>query len=303
MSVRVCSWLIVLSPIFFTACARNDQPVAAAPAFEKRYIEPPAQAKIPASTTALRICADPNNLPFSNEKREGFENKIAALLGREMNLPVEYTWWAQRRGFFRNTLRAGLCDVVVGVPESFELAATTAPYYRSSYVFVSRRDRNLEIESFDDEALKTLKIGVQVVGDDGANTPPAHALANRGIVGNIVGYSVYGDYREPNPPARIVAAVAKGEVDVAVVWGPLAGFFAKKERAPLKLAPVSPQIDLPYLPFVYDVSVGVRRGEDDLKNRIEEILTRRRAEIEKILDEYGVPRVAGETAALNREGK
>ena len=302
---RVCSWLIVFSVLFFAAsCANEKTPTSAAPRFEKRYIEPPAQAKIPASTTALRVCADPNNLPFSNQKGEGFENKIAELLGRELNLPVEYTWWAQRRGFFRNTLRAGMCDLVIGVPESFELAATSAPYYRSTYVFVSRADRRLEIESFDDEPLKTLKIGVALIGDDGANTPPAHALANRGISKNIVGYPVYGDYREPNPPARIIDAVAKGEVDVAIVWGPLAGFFAKKQRAPLKIQPVSPQIDLPYLPFVYDISFGVRRGEDELKARIDDVLKRRRGEIEKILDDYGVPRVgAAETAALNKEGK
>ncbi len=131
---RVCSWLIssfmLVFPLLFTACANEHQPIAALPQFEKKYIEPPKQEKIPASKTALRVCADPNNLPFSNEKREGFENKIAALIGKEMNLPVEYTWWVQRRGFFRNTLRAGLCDVVIGVPNSFELAATTQPYYR-----------------------------------------------------------------------------------------------------------------------------------------------------------------------------
>jgi mxaJ protein len=300
------SWLVIVSALFFAAsCAHEKMPASAAPQFEKRYIEPPAQAKIPASTNALRVCADPNNLPFSNEQGEGFENKIAELLGRELNLPVEYTWWAQRRGFFRNTLRAGVCDVVVGVPESFELAATSAPYYRSTYVFVSRVDRNLKIESFDDEQLKTLKIGVALVGDDGANTPPAHALANRGISKNIVGYTIYGDYREPNPPARIIDAVTKGEVDVAVVWGPLAGFFAKKQRVPLKIQAVAPQIDLPYLPFVYDISFGVRRGEDGLKARIEEVLKRRRGEIERILDDYGVPRVGGgaETAAINKERK
>jgi quinoprotein dehydrogenase-associated probable ABC transporter substrate-binding protein len=298
------AWLIVFAVLLFAACAKEDQTLSVvAPPFERHYIEPPAQKKIPASKTALRVCADPNNLPFSNEKREGFENKIAELLGREMNLPVEYTWWAQRRGFFRNTLRAGVCDVVIGVPESFELAATTAPYYRSTYVFVTRRDRRLEIKSLDDEALKDLKIGVVMIGDDGTNTPPAHALAARGITKNVVGFMIYGDYREPNPPARIVDAVARGEVDVAIVWGPIAGFFAKKEKAALKIEPVTPQIDLPYLPLVYDISVGVRRGEDDLKTQIERILTRRRGEIEKILDAFDVPRAGAETALLNREGR
>ncbi|HEY0458441.1 MAG TPA: substrate-binding domain-containing protein [Pyrinomonadaceae bacterium] len=295
-SCRSCySWLIFVPVLLCAGCSSENRQISAAPTIEKHYIEPPKQQKIPASKTALRVCADPNNLPFSNEKREGFENKIAEVFGREMNLPVEYTWWAQRRGFFRNTLRAGVCDVVIGVPESFELAATTAPYYRSTYVFVSRADRNLEIKSFDDEALKSLKIGVIMVGDDGTNTPPAHALANRGITKNVIGFMIYGDYREPNPPARIVDAVAKGDVDVAIVWGPLAGYFAKKENVKLKIEPVAPQIDLPYLPFVYDISVGIRRGEDELKNQIEQILTRRRNEIEKILDDYNIPRVPAET--------
>ena len=298
---RVVSRLILLSTMFCAACV-NNQTLSSAPQFEKRYIEPPAQAKIPASATALRVCADPNNLPFSNEKREGFENKIAELLGREMNLPVEYTWWAQRRGFFRNTLRAGLCDVVVGVPESFELAATTAPYYRSTYVFLSRRDRRLEIKSLDDDALKNVKIGVPMIGDDGTNTPPAHALAARGITINVVGFTVYGDYRKPNPPARIVEAVAKGEIDLAIVWGPLAGYFAGRENVALRIEPVTPEIDLPYLPFVYDISIGVRRGEDELKNRIDEILKRRREAVEKILDEYHVPRVGAAAEAASKNG-
>jgi len=257
---------------------------------EKHYIELPKQQKIPASETALRVCADPNNLPFSNEKGEGFENKIADLVAAEMNRPVEYTWWAQRRGFFRNTLRAGKCDVAIGVPNSFELADTTQPYYRSTYVFVSLRSRHLDVGSFDDPALRDLKIGVQMIGDDGANTPPAHALSNRGMVDNIKGYTVYGDYRQESPPSQIVNAVLNKEVDLAVVWGPLAGFYAEKHKGLLELRPVSPEIDLPYLPFVYDISVGVRRGEDELKAKISEVLSRRRVDIDAILGRYHVPR-------------
>src|SRR5581483_8068662 len=140
----------------------------------------------------LRVCADPNNLPFSNQRLEGFENKIAGLLARDLNAEVEYTWWAQRRGFIRNTLKARACDVVMGVPSGFEMAQTTAPYYRSTYVFVYRQDSGLKVGSFDDPVLHKVKIGVQVIGDDGANAPPAHALSNRGIVGNVRGYTVYG---------------------------------------------------------------------------------------------------------------
>jgi mxaJ protein len=132
---------------------------------------------------------------------------------------------------------------------------------------------------------------VQVIGDDGANAPPAHALSNRGVVGNVRGYTVYGDYAEDSPPARIIAAVAKGEIDVAVAWGPLAGYFAGRQPVALELIPVSPQIDLPFLPFVYDISLGVRRGEQAFKEELEAALERRRGEVEKILDDYHIPRV------------
>jgi mxaJ protein len=252
-----------------------------------------AQPQFERPAGVLRVCADPNNLPFSNERGEGFENKIAELLAEDSGERLEYTWWAQRRGFFRNTLRAGACDVVLGVPSSFELAATTAPYYRSTYVFVYRRGRGLHVTSFDDAVLREVKVGVQLVGDDGANTPPAHALAARGVIQNVRGYTLYGDYKEPNPPARIIEAVAKGEVDVAVAWGPLAGYFARRQRVPLEVVPVSPQFDLPFLPFVYDISMGVRRGDEGLRLKLEDFLERRRPEIERILDDYGVPRAAG----------
>ncbi|HEX2189543.1 MAG TPA: quinoprotein dehydrogenase-associated putative ABC transporter substrate-binding protein [Longimicrobiaceae bacterium] len=239
----------------------------------------------------LRVCADPNNLPFSNERGEGLENRLAALVAREMGAEVKYTWWAQRRGFIRNTLRAGACDVVMGVPTSFELVLPTAPYYRSTYVFVYRKDAPFRIDSFDDPDLRTLRVGVHLVGDDGANTPPAHALAARGIIENVAGYTLYGDYSEPNPPARILEALGRGEIDVAVVWGPLAGYFAPRQDVPLEIVPVSPQIDLPFLPFVFDVSMGVERGDTALMRELERILDENRGEVETLLDEYGVVRV------------
>ena len=241
----------------------------------------------------LRVCADPNNLPFSNEAGEGFENRLAELVARDMDAKVTYTWWAQRRGFIRNTLRAGECDLVMGIPSSFELALPTRPYYRSTYVFVYRRDADFDVRSFDDPILRKLTIGVHLVGDDGANTPPAHALGERGIVGNVRGYMLYGDYAQPNPPARILDAVASGEIDLAVVWGPLAGYFAPRAPVPLEVVPVSPQVDVPFLPFVFDISMGVRRDDPALKERVEAILRARRAEVERILDDYGVPRVGG----------
>jgi mxaJ protein len=245
---------------------------------------------IAAPVRELRVCADPNNLPFSNQRGEGLENALAELLAREMGAAVRYTWWAQRRGFIRNTLRAGACDVVLGVPSSFELALPTRPYYRSTYVFVYRKDSGLSVRSFDDPVLRRLRMGVQLIGDDYANTPPAHALASRGIVENVTGYTVYGDYAEADPPARIVSAVARGEIDVAVVWGPLAGYFAPRQEVPLAIVPVSPQIDLPFLPQVFDISLGVRRGDEKLKAELDGILERRRPEIDALLERYGVPR-------------
>jgi mxaJ protein len=271
-------WLLrlaILSVVFwFASCA--SRPKQEAPAQHRRE---------------LRVCADPNNLPFSNNRREGFENRIAEMIAHEMNATVSYVWWAQRRGFIRHTLNACDCDVVLGVPSSFELAMTTRPYYRSSYVFVTRRDRKLTIASFDDPVLRRLRIGVQIIGDDYANTPPAHALSNRGIVRNVVGYNVYGDYSKQNPPARIIDAVASGEIDVAIAWGPLAGYFASRESQPLDIRPVSPQIDLPYLPFVYDISMGVRHRDTTMRDQLEAIIERKRSTIDSILQDYGVPRV------------
>jgi mxaJ protein len=244
----------------------------------------------------LRVCADPNNLPYSNERREGFENRLAELVAKDLGARVEYTWWAQRRGYVRNTLRAGKCDVLIGVPSGFEPVLVTRPYYRSTYTFVSRRD-GPRIESFDDPALRRLRVGVQLIGDEATNSPPAEALTRRGIVKNVQGYTVLGDYREPNPPSRIVRAVEKGEVDVAIVWGPLAGYFAKRSRVPLRIQPVSPEIDLPYLPFVFDMAMGVQRGDTTLRNRLDAVLLRRRRQIDRLLADYGVPRADTPAAA------
>ncbi len=239
----------------------------------------------------LRVCADPNNLPFSNEREEGFENRLADLVAVDLRATVEYTWWAQRRGFVRNTLRAGECDVIMGVPSSYELARPTRPYYRSSYVFVSRASSGIDIRSFDDPALQDLRIGVHIIGDDYANAPPAHALSARGMITNVVGYSIYGNYAEPNPPARLVEAVSRGDIDLAVVWGPLAGYFAARQPERLNLVPVSPEVDLPFLPFVFDISMGVRREDAALQEQLDRILVRRAAEIDALLDAYGIPYV------------
>ena len=252
------------------------------------------RARAAEATPELKVCADPNNLPFSNERQQGFENKIAELVARDLSAKVRYSWWAQRRGFVRNTLNSHECDLLIGVPSSFERTSTAIPYYRSTYVFVTRRDRHLSIASFDDPQLRKLRIGVQMIGDEFTNTPPAHALSKRNIIQNVRGYSVYGDYRQPNPPARIIDALVKGDIDVAIAWGPLAGYFAQREPVALEITPVSPQIDLPFLPFVFDISMGVRRGHNALRDELNAIIIRRKSEIDRILDQYGVPRVNSE---------
>ena len=287
--VFVGALLVALSGALIS-CVDNDQPRPQQAQRQAGPEQPRPQPRFERPAGVLRVCADPNNLPFSNERGEGFENRIAELLAADMRAELRYTWWAQRRGFFRNTLRAGACDVVLGVPASFELALTTTPYYRSTYAFVYRKGRGLNVRSFDDPHLRELRVGVQMVGDDGANTPPAHALAARGVVANVRGYSLYGDYSRPSPPGEIVDAVARGEVDVGVVWGPQAGYFARRQRVALEVVPVSPEVDPPFLPFVYDISMGVRRGDDALLAELESFLERRRPDINRILDDYGVPR-------------
>jgi len=244
----------------------------------------------------LRVCADPNNLPFSNARGQGFENKLVELLAKDLGVKAEYTWWAQRRGYVRNTLKDHRCDVWPGVATQLEMLATTRPYYRSTYVFVSRADRHLDVGSYDDPRLKALKIGVQLIGDDASNTPPTHALARRGIVDNVRGYMLYGDYARPNPPAAIIQAVDHGDIDVAVVWGPLAGYFAARAAHPLTLTPVQPWLDGPQWPMVFDISMGVRRDDAKLREALDAALERRSADINALLRDYAVPVVdrAGE---------
>lgn len=243
-----------------------------------------------AASRVLRVCADPNNLPFSNNRGAGFENALVEIVARELGARVEYVWWAQRRGFVRSTLRTNSCDVIAGIPTSIELVTPTRPYYRSTYVFVTRQDRALKVATLDDDILRHAKVGVQLVGDDYANSPPAHALGARGIVRNVRGFSVYGDYADTMPTAPIMRAVVAREIDIAIVWGPLAGFYAKRTTTPLRLVPVSPQIDVPFLPFVYDVSMGVRHGDLALRDSLNAVLVRRRIEIDSLLGRFGVPR-------------
>jgi mxaJ protein len=238
----------------------------------------------------LRVCADPDNLPFSNERLEGFENRVAALIAKDLGAEVRYAWLPQRRGFIRRTLSARQCDLVTGVPAALEMVLPTKPYYASTYVFVYRKDRNLRLDSFDNPALRDMRIGLHAIGDDGYNTPAAHALARRGIVKNIVGFYPWDVDSVEDPQGQVVAAVARGEIDVAIVWGPFGGYFAKRQPVPLEVVPVAAPADGAY-PFVYEISMGVRKSDKGLRAEVERILERRRDDIRRILAEYGVPLV------------
>jgi mxaJ protein len=252
----------------------------------------PISGDVSAATPhTLVVCADPNNLPFSNRAQQGFENALVDLLAKDMHARVSYVWWAQRRGYVRNTLNEEKCDIWPGVATGVGKLITTRPYYRSTYEFVTRADEPLAGLSLDDERLRTLNIGVQMIGDNAMNTPPAHSLARRGITQNVRGYMLYGDYTKPNPPAAIIQAVAKGEIGVALVWGPLAGYFAARSPVALRLEPVTPAIDARQWPMTYEISIGVRRSERALRDRLDSLLSLEKSRIAKLLGEYHVPQV------------
>jgi mxaJ protein len=238
----------------------------------------------------LRVCSDPNNLPFSNRRGEGFENRIAGLLASDLGARLEYFWWPERRGFVRNTVDANRCDLVIGVPANFGGLLTTRPYYRSTYVFVARRDESGLVTSLDDTTLRRLRIGVPFTGGRG-QPPPADALGRRGLARNVRAYSVSGDYRRPNPPARLIDAVARGDVDVAIAWGPLAGYFAPRAETPLVITPVRPAVDASGERMTFAIAMGVGRGDSVLQRRVQVVLDRRAGAIRQVLERYGVPLV------------
>ena len=246
---------------------------------------------IPASARVLRVCADPNNLPFSNQAGEGFENKLAQLLAKDIGASLEYFWWPERKAFVDKTLNQGRCDVWMGVPHDLNSALTTAPYYRSTYVVVSRKDRALEINSLLDPNLEKYRIGIHIVGDDYA--PPANILARRGLTVNLVGFSLFGKTGEANPPARLIEAVTRGDVDLAIVWGPFAGYFAERAQVPLVITPVLPTM-FAGVPFTYDISAAVRKTDSALKAEIDAALVRECKTIRSLLDAYRIPQLTEE---------
>jgi len=245
---------------------------------------PPRQGRV------LRVCADPGNLPFSNQRQQGFENQIAKLLARELGARLQYTWWAQRRGFFRNTLNAGLCDVVIGAPLGLPMARTTEPYYRSTFAFVARADSGLsDLRSLDDPRLQALKIGVPLAGDDGANPAPVMALARRGLTSNLVGFSLWNEFGRSVPAAA--QAVAERSLDAAILWGPVAGAAAKNSRVALTVKAVLETSD-GNTPLAFSMAMAVRHADAALAEELNAIIRRKQPSLDGILRSFGVPLLA-----------
>lgn len=242
-----------------------------------------------ASSNTLRVCADPNNLPFSDQHQQGFENKLAELVAHDLGMKVEYTWEPQRTTFLKRTLFADKCDVVMNVPTGLAAVSTTQPYFTSTYVFVTRKDKNALLHSLDDAALRTERIGVHIIGDEYNSLPPAQALAKRGITRNVVGYSIYGTLQDINPPAQLISAVANNDVDVAIAWGPLAGYFAPKSSVPLRIVPICSDVPDRFTPMVFSFAMGVRKSDKDLLQKLNGVLNHRANDIHQLLAGYGVP--------------
>ena len=253
----------------------------------------------------LRVCEDPNNLPFSNRAGEGFENKIAELLARELGWSLEYTWYPQRMGFIRNTLRARepgsdrfKCDLVIGVPVGFELAATTQPYYRSTYALAYVKGRGLDsvttpdaLLRLDAAKLKSLKLGVF------GQTPPADWLLRHHLMEQAVPYQPQSGDPERYAGEIIEKELAGGKIDVAFVWGPIAGYFAKSSSVGVAVVPFPPDREVQ---FDFRIAMGVRFGERAWKDKIDGLIAANRGRIQQILAGYGVPLIDDEGRLISK---
>ena len=244
--------------------------------------------------TPITICADPQNPPFSTRQKTGFENKIAEAIAAELHQPVRFYWSRLGRGFVREVVNKGQCDALVAIPVGMRGLLVTAPYYRSTYVFVTRAN-DKSVNSLDDSRLQNMKIGVQVLDDDYA--PPARALARRHLTKNIVGFDM-----DENAGA-IIDAVARKKVDAAIVWGPLAGYYAKRYGNILHLDPVTPELDPPLLSFTYENAVGVRKSEPELFARFNSAIQRAQPKIRSILRQYNVPTLPLTRSTAERTGQ
>lgn len=237
------------------------------------------------SERTVRVCAEDDNLPFSNARGEGFEDRIAELLAGDLGAQLHHVWLRQGEPVDRTRLDAARCDVVIGVPSSLELTPSTRPYYRTSWVFVTRLAIGEPVRSLDDARLRVLRVGVPTAGH-GVDLPPVHALARRGIVANVRPFPIQSDDPDDPAPLAPLRALEAGEIDVAIVWGPHAGWFLQ-DRSKVAIAKVSPAVDQG-VPFAYDIAMGAK--DPELRAELDAFLVRRAPEIDTLLRTYGVPR-------------
>ena len=229
----------------------------------------------------LRVCADPNNLPFSDEKKEGFENKIAELMGGELGLKVDYAWFPQVIGFVRNTLQAHLCDLVIGTVAGDEIMQTTNPYYFTTYVMFYRSDKGLAADGVQDPRLASLRLGVV------AGTPPADLLVHHDLMSRTKPYALTVDTRAESPTHEMVQDVVDGTIDAGFLWGPIAGYYRKHDALPLTLVPLKSEPGAARM--AYHIAMGVRANEPEWRRRVNAAIVSRQAEITGVLRDYGVP--------------
>lgn len=231
--------------------------------------------------TALKVCADPNNLPFSDEKKEGFENKIADLMGVALGLKVEYTWFPQIVGFVRNTLQAYRCDLVMGTVAGDEIMQTTNPYYFTTYVMVYRSDKGFAFKGVEDPRLASLRLGVV------SATPPSDLLVRHDLMARTKPYQLTVDTRVESPTHQMVQDVVDGTIDVGFLWGPIAGYYRKHDKLPLTLVPLKDEPGAARMR--YHIAMGVRGNEPEWRRRVNAVILKQQPQITVILRDYGVP--------------
>src|SRR4051812_29942476 len=230
----------------------------------------------------LRVCADPHNLPFSNEKLEGFENKLAELFARKLDKSLAYTWFPQATGFVRQTLGSHRCDVIMGFPQGDDLVQSTNPYYRTAYAFIFKPGSDLEgIESVSDERLKAKRIGIV------AGTPAATYLATNSLLARAKPYALMVDTRIDSSAEAMVKDLKAGEIDIGVLWGPMAGYYAKQESPALRVVPILKDSGGPRL--TYRLTMGVRAADQAWKRQLNRLIQENQPEINRLLISYGVP--------------
>src|SRR4051794_20331240 len=230
----------------------------------------------------LRVCADPRNMPFSNEKGEGFENKIAELFADKLQKKLDYMFFPQATGFVRMTLGAHRCDVIMGFPQGDELVQGTNPYYRTSYALVAKMGSGLEdIAALGDARLKDKRIGIV------AGTPPATNMAVNGLMSHAKPYPLMIDTRVDSSAASMISDLKAGDIDAGVLWGPMAGYYAKQADPPLHVMPLVKETTGPKL--AYRIGMGVRSADQNWKRQLNRLIVENQAAINRILLEFGVP--------------